>query len=36
MIGEAGGDRLEMAAAEIELELSLEAAGRAWRSLTPG
>ncbi len=35
-IGEAGGNRLEMSAAELELELPLEAARRAWRSLTPG
>jgi phosphoribosylformylglycinamidine synthase len=35
-IGEAGGDRLKMAAAELELELPLEAARRAWGSLTPG
>ena len=35
-IGEAGGDRLEMSAAELELEMSLDAADHAWRSLTPG
>jgi phosphoribosylformylglycinamidine synthase subunit PurL len=33
-IGAAGGHRIEIAAAEAELEVSLDAAERAWRSLT--
>jgi phosphoribosylformylglycinamidine synthase len=35
-IGEAGGDRVEISAAEAELSVELAAAERAWRSLTPG
>ena len=35
-IGEAGGERLEISAAEAEVSLSLADAERAWRSLGPG
>jgi phosphoribosylformylglycinamidine synthase len=34
-IGVAEGDRIEISAAEARVSLALEAAGRAWRSLTP-
>jgi phosphoribosylformylglycinamidine synthase subunit PurL len=34
-IGEAGGDRIEISAAEAEVSLSLAAAEQAWRSLGP-
>jgi phosphoribosylformylglycinamidine synthase subunit PurL len=34
-IGEAGGDRIEIAAAEADVSLTLAAAERAWRSLRP-
>jgi phosphoribosylformylglycinamidine synthase subunit PurL len=34
-IGKAGGDRIEISAAEAEVSLSLAAAERAWRSLRP-
>jgi phosphoribosylformylglycinamidine (FGAM) synthase-like enzyme len=34
-IGEAGGDRIDISAAETEVSLSLAAAQRAWSSLTP-
>jgi phosphoribosylformylglycinamidine (FGAM) synthase-like enzyme len=34
-IGEAGGDRIEISAAETEVSLSLAAAEQAWRSLGP-
>ena len=34
-IGQAGGDRIEIAAAEAEVSLTLAAAERAWRSLRP-
>jgi phosphoribosylformylglycinamidine synthase subunit PurL len=34
-IGEAGGERIEIAAAEAELSLALSDAERAWRSLRP-
>jgi phosphoribosylformylglycinamidine synthase II len=33
LIGEAGGDRLEISAAEAEISIALDAAERAWRSL---
>jgi hypothetical protein len=35
-IGEAGGERLEVSAAEAEVSVSLADAERAWRSLRPG
>jgi hypothetical protein len=35
-IGEAGGDLVEISAAEAEVSLTLAAAERAWRSLNPG
>jgi phosphoribosylformylglycinamidine synthase len=34
-IGEAGGDRIEISAAEAELSVELATAERAWRSLSP-
>jgi phosphoribosylformylglycinamidine synthase len=34
-IGEAGGDRIELSAAEAELSVQLASAERAWRSLRP-